>query len=113
MAAVYGLYTHIQSNKRRSIALLIGLFFLVYLMTYAGALLGEAMFGEVPMQGFQYAQDPTRYYLRVAGRDWLMALPWVTIGTIAWVIIAYRYNVAVIDGITEAEEVTRGSEPRL
>ena len=29
MAAAYGLYTHIQANKRRSIALLIGLFFLV------------------------------------------------------------------------------------
>ena len=40
--AAYGLYTHIQSNKRRSIALLIGLFFLVYVMTYAGALVAEA-----------------------------------------------------------------------
>ena len=30
MAAAYGLYTHIQSNRRRSIALLLGLFFLVY-----------------------------------------------------------------------------------
>ena len=39
--AAYGLYTHIQSNKRRSIALLIGLFFLVYLMVYAGALVGR------------------------------------------------------------------------
>ncbi len=41
--AAYGLYTHIQSNKRRSIALLIGLFFLVYLMVYAGALMGSAI----------------------------------------------------------------------
>ena len=41
MAAAYGLYTHIQSNKRRSIALLLGLFFLVYLMVFAGALLAE------------------------------------------------------------------------
>ena len=30
--AAYGLYSHIQSNKRRSVALLIGLFLLVYLM---------------------------------------------------------------------------------
>ena len=36
--AAYGLYGHIQSNKRRSIALLIGLFFLVYLLVFAGAL---------------------------------------------------------------------------
>ena len=40
--AAYGLYTHIRSNRRRSVALLIGLFFLVYLMTFAGALLAEA-----------------------------------------------------------------------
>ena len=39
--AAYGLYTHIQSNKRRSIALLIGLFLLVYVMVFAGALLGR------------------------------------------------------------------------
>ena len=43
MAAAYGLYTHIQSNKRRSIALLLGLFFLVYVMVFAGALVAEAL----------------------------------------------------------------------
>ena len=37
----YGLYSHIQSNRRRSVVLLIGLFLLVYLMTFAGALLAE------------------------------------------------------------------------
>ncbi|MFZ0116511.1 MAG: peptidase M48 Ste24p, partial [Xanthobacteraceae bacterium] len=41
--AAYGLYTHIQSNKRRSIALLVGLFVLVYVLVYAGALAGEAL----------------------------------------------------------------------
>ena len=41
MAAAYGLYTHIQSNRRRSVALLIGLFFLVYVMVFAGALLAR------------------------------------------------------------------------
>ena len=43
--AAYGLYTHIQSNKRRSIALLIGLFLLVYVLVFAGALLAEALLG--------------------------------------------------------------------
>ena len=46
--AAYGLYTHIQSNKRRSVALLIGLFFLVYLLVYAGALVGEALTIDAP-----------------------------------------------------------------
>ena len=41
--AAYGLYTHIQSNKRRSVALLIGLFVLVYVLVFAGALLAEAL----------------------------------------------------------------------
>ena len=41
--SAFGLYTHIQSNRRRSIALLIGLFFLIYLLVYAGALGAEVM----------------------------------------------------------------------
>ena len=41
MAEAYGLYTHIRANRRRSVALLIGLFFLVYLMVFAGALAGR------------------------------------------------------------------------
>ena len=48
--AAYGLYTHIQSNKRRSIALLIGLFLLVYVMVFAGALLAEVLsVGDAPL----------------------------------------------------------------
>ena len=39
--AAYGLYTHIASNKFRSIVLLIGLFLLVYVLVYAGALIAE------------------------------------------------------------------------
>jgi len=41
--AAYGLYSHIQSNRRRSIALLVGLFFLVFVLVYAGALLAAAL----------------------------------------------------------------------
>ena len=62
----YGLYTHIQSNRRRSIALLIGLFFLVYLMTFAGALLAEALTaGDASLE----------WLLRAAFRDLIAAAP--------------------------------------
>ena len=37
--AAYGLYTHIASNKFRSMLLLAGLFLLIYVLVYAGALL--------------------------------------------------------------------------
>ena len=37
--AAYGLYTHIASNKFRSMLLLAGLFVLIYVVVYAGALI--------------------------------------------------------------------------
>src|SRR5215216_2544604 len=101
--AAFGLYTHIQSNKRRSIALLIGLFFLVYVMTYAGALLAEALTGDASLD----------YLLAAALRDLAYALPWVTIGTALWILIAYKFHQAIIDAITGGREVTRQEEPRL
>ena len=39
--AAYGLYTHIASNKFRSVLLLAGLFLLIYVLVYAGALIAE------------------------------------------------------------------------
>src|ERR1700686_2107923 len=51
MEHAFGLYTHIRSNKRRSVALLIGLFFLVYVMVYAGALIAEVLTGDAPLDG--------------------------------------------------------------
>jgi heat shock protein HtpX len=99
----YGLYTHIQSNKRRSIALLIGLFLLVYLMTFAGALLAEALSRNAPLG----------WLLRDAFRDLIAASPFVTIGTIIWILIAYKFHQSMIDAITGGHEVTRQEQPRL
>ena len=41
--AAYGLYTHIASNKFRSMLLLAGLFLLIYVLVYAGALVAEVL----------------------------------------------------------------------
>src|SRR6195256_4653187 len=101
--AAYGLYTHIQSNKRRSLALLIGLFFLVYLLVYAGALAAEALSYEASLQ----------FLLRRAWFDFLAAAPWATVGTILWVVIAYYFHQSMIDAITGGREVTRKEQPRL
>jgi heat shock protein HtpX len=100
--AAYGLYTHIQSNKRRSIALLIGLFFLVYVLSYAGALLAEALTVRAPLD----------YLLRAAEYDAIKAAPWTTIGTVVWIFIAYRFHQSMIDAVTGAAPVTRQDEPR-
>jgi heat shock protein HtpX len=101
--AAYGLYTHIQSNKRRSIALLIGLFFLVYLLVYAGALTGEALTTSAPVD----------VLLRRALTDAIYAAPFATAGTALWILIAYKFHQAMIDAVTGGREVTRQEEPRL
>ena len=101
--ASYGLYTHIQANKRRSVALLIGLFLLVYLLVYAGALAGEA---------FTY-DAPANVLVRRAFSDALYAAPWATLGTALWILIAYKFHQAMIDAVTGGREVTRQEQPRL
>ena len=72
--AAYGLYTHIQANRRRSIVLLIGLLLLVYVMTYAGALAAEALLGGYTLEDM----------LRAAWGHFLSALPVVTLGGLAY-----------------------------
>src|SRR2546430_17639930 len=95
--AAYGLYTHIQSNKRRSIALLIGLFFLVYLLVYAGALVGEALTIDAPPD----------VLLRRALSDALYAAPWATLATALWIFIAYKFHQSMIDAVTAGRAVRR------
>ncbi len=101
--AAYGLYTHIRSNKRRSIALLIGLFFLVYVLVFAGALLAESLTINAPLD----------YLMHAAAFDFVKAAPFATVGTIIWILIAYRFHQAMIDAVTGARPVTRREEPRL
>lgn len=101
--AAYGLYTHIQSNKRRSIALLIGLFLLVYVLVYAGALLAEALSVNAPLD----------YLLRAAWFDFIKAAPFATVGTVVWIFIAYKFHQSMIDAVTGARQVTRQEEPRV
>ena len=62
--AAYGLYTHIASNKFRSMLLLAGLFLLIYVLVYAGALLAEVLID---------SDRSVDYYLMRAYRDLVMA----------------------------------------
>jgi heat shock protein HtpX len=101
--AAYGLYSQIESNKRRSLLLLVGLFLLVYVLVYAGALAADAMSYRASLP----------YLLRKAGTDLIAAAPWATIGTAAWIVIAYYFHQSMIDALTGGREVTRSDEPRL
>jgi heat shock protein HtpX len=100
----YGLYTHIASNKTRSILLLFGLFLLIYVIVFAGAIFLEV---------FLRQDRSVDYYLHAAWSDLKMAFPFATIAAVAWIIIAYFFNQSIIDAVTGGREVTRKEQPRL
>ena len=101
--AVFGLYTYIQSNRRRSIALLIGLFLLVYVMVFAGALVAEGLTRSAPLP----------YLLLAARYDFMIALPWATLGALAWIFIAWHFHQSMIDSMTDASSLSRQDAPEL
>lgn len=102
--AAYGLYTHIASNKVRSMLLLAGLFLLLYVLVYAGALVAEVVIN---------SNRSVSYYLTHAFSDLITAAPYATIAAIAWIIIAYFFHQSMIDAVTGGHDVTRKEEPRL
>ena len=102
--AAYGLYTHIASNKTRSMLLLAGLFLLIYVMVFAGALVAEV---------FLHGGRSLGFYLTQARRDLIAALPWATIAAALWIAIAYFFHQNMIDAVTGGASVTRQQEPRL
>jgi heat shock protein HtpX len=102
--AAYGLYTQIRSNRIRSVFLIAGLFFLVYLLTFAGALIFRA---------FTMDNAPLDLILLYAWHDLRYAIPFATAGTLIWLLIAYRFHQAMIDRQTGAHGVTRKDEPKL
>ena len=102
--AAYGLYTHIASNKFRSMLLLAGLFLLIYVLVFAGALVAEAL---------THGGKSLDYYLRRASHDLIAAFPWATIAAALWIVIAYFFHQNMIDAVTGGESVTRQQQPRL
>jgi heat shock protein HtpX len=102
--AAYGLYTHIASNKFRSMLLLAGLFALVYVIIYAGALIIEVVYD---------SGATVDYYLAAALRDLIWSLPYSTGAAALWIVIAYFFHQSIVDAVTGGEDVTRQQQPRL
>src|ERR1700716_3488509 len=102
--AAYGLYTHIASNKFRSMLLLAGLFVLIYVIVYAGALIAEVIIN---------SDASVDYYLVAAMRDLVVAFPYATGAAVLWIVIAYFFHQSIVDAVTGGEDVTRQQQPRL
>ncbi len=84
--------------------LLAGLFVLVYVMVYAGALIAEATIN---------SGAPADYYLAAAARDLVTAFPYATGAAVLWIVIAYFFHQSIVDAVTGGEDVTRQQQPRL
>lgn len=103
MASAYGLYSHIQSNRRRSVALLVGLFLLIFVLLFAGSLLASAFLIDGTLEDM----------LRDAWRSALEAAPYAVIAVALWLLIAYRFHEMMIDWVTGGREISRQDDARL
>jgi heat shock protein HtpX len=100
----YGLYSHIQANRTRSVILIGGLFLLVYLLVFAFVL---------GFNGFVIGDEPLEIILDESWMQFVWLLPWATLGAGLWVFVGYLFNQRLIDMSTGARELDRGEDPRV
>lgn len=105
MLPAFGLYTHIQANRRRSALLIGGLFVLFYLMALGLGLLLRA------------AQDDGSAAFETlfegALRDCLWFAPLVTVLVALWVWCGFRFNGFILGLATGSKPLTRRVDRRL
>jgi heat shock protein HtpX len=102
----FGLYTHIQANRRRSAVLILGLFVLFYLMTFGLTLLVLAEGDEGSRAFADLVREAASTTLYPAG-------PIVTILVGLWVWIALRFNEWLLNLTTGSDPLERGDDPGL
>ncbi|MET0605059.1 MAG: M48 family metallopeptidase [Beijerinckiaceae bacterium] len=104
MAAAFGLYTHIQANRRRSVILIVGLSALILVVAFAANLIGEALIGRsYTLEGM----------LRDAAARTLTVSPLVAIGVAVWVAISWKLHQWLIDKVTDGHKLSRSDAPEL
>lgn len=102
MFQAYGLYTHIQANRLRSVFLLAGFVALLHALMFSFALL------------FESAADG--YLSEIVARaveDWKRGWPIAFAAAGLWFVIAFLFHQHMIDAATGAGAVTRAEAPRL
>jgi heat shock protein HtpX len=104
MFKAYGLYSHIQSNRLRSVFLLAGFVALLLALMFSFALLFEA---------FQSNNAPFDVILARATRDFKESWPVGFIAAGVWFVIAWLFHQRMIDYATGARAVSRAESPRL
>jgi heat shock protein HtpX len=104
MFQAYGLYSHIQANRLRSVILLLGFVVLLQMLQFSLYLLGTA-FIEFGLSFERIVGDAFESFRR----SW----PFATLVAIAWFAIAYASHHALIRLATGAKSVERKEAPGL
>lgn len=99
----FGLYTHMRSNRIRSVFLIIGLFVLVYGLVFGLLLVGYGFAGTPRFT------TPWAMAIHQMIRWW----PIITVGIVAWILIGYQFNVAIIAAASGAKSISRQDHPQL
>ncbi len=108
---VFGLYSHIQANRRRSYMLLAGLFLLVYLVAFAVAILITVGLNDFLQTGQTWTD--LQAIFAAAWPRFLWSTPFVTVGVTIWIVIGYYGHQKMIDLITSSHGITRADDPEL
>lgn len=101
--AAFGLYTHIQSNRRRSVVLVIGLSVLVLVMSFAANLLAQGFSGRGTLD----------VMMQRAWSNTLAHAPFVLAGVGIWLAVAWKYHQSLIDRVTDGRVIARADAPEL
>lgn len=102
---VFGLYSQIRANRFRSSLLIAGLFVLVGLLGFAGALAFRAV-GDL-------SGAPLAMLMAEAGGDLAYVAPGLVVGTLTWVLLSLGINARLVDMSTGARLVAREDDARL
>lgn len=102
MFHAYGLYTHIQANRLRSVLLLAGFVALLHALMFSFALLYESA-------ADGYLSEIVARALHDLWRGWPIAMGAAAV----WFAIAFLFHQHMIDAATGAGAVTRAEVPRL
>lgn len=101
----YGLYSHIQTNRMRSMILLGGFVLLLQALTFSLMLIYQAFTDMMHLPlGLLLSRTWEAY-----GRLWPVAM----LAALLWFAVAYAINSALINYATGARSVTREEEPKL
>ncbi|MGL5736588.1 MAG: M48 family metallopeptidase [Beijerinckiaceae bacterium] len=101
--AAFGLYTHIQSNRRRSVILIVGLCLLILVVAFAANLAWEGFAGRGTLDAM----------IGRAFQNTIATSPVVIGGVLIWLAFAWKFHQSLIDRVTDGRIIERGEAPEL